>query len=316
MTLRGSPDIGFILYAGYDVMGLQTGMSEKLEAMLEQTDGLGDSADEYSAVGMSKFDLSFDGFYDSVITKALEALSAKSAMIYSLISNAIGARAIGVNAVLSSISRDPSRDAITKANMVFKSDEGRDVGQISAPHAIRTAQGPAQTATDNWGTQADAVVITSSSAENPTLITANAVHGLTTGDTVLIAGHSGSTPDINGSHIVTVVNTTTFTIAVSVNPGGTGGTLTRTSTRDGAIAYLVCDNLNLDSGTALQVDIIDSDDDVTFVDLMTFTALTAIGSERKTVAGNIDRYTQTQHEFTGGSGGNRTCKFATVLIRN
>lgn len=243
MALRGQSDVGFILFAGYDLMGLITGLSETNEAVLEQSDGLGASSDEHAAVGMSKFDLSFDGFYDDVIIKALEALTAKAAMIYSLISNTIGDRAVGVNALDATITRGPSKDALTKANMAFKSDEGHDVGQISAPHAIRTTQGPTETATDDWG-----------------------------------AGNAPSTA--------------------------------------GAIAYLVCDALTLDGGTALQVDIIDSTDDISFLDLMTFTALTAIGGERKTVAGDVERYTQTRHEFTGASGGSRTCKFATVLVRN
>ena len=243
MTLRGQSDVGFILYRGYDIMGLITGLSEDAAAVLEQSDGLGASTDEHTAVGITKFDLSFDGFYDSVILPALEALTGKGAMIYSLISNTIGDRAIGVNALDATITRGPSKDGLTKANMAFKSDEGHDAGQISAPHAVRTTQGPTETATDDWG-----------------------------------AGNAPSTA--------------------------------------GAIAYLVCDDLDLDSGTALQVDIIDSNDDITFFDLMTFTALTVLGGERKTVAGNVERYTQTRHEFTGGSGGNRTCKFATVLIRN
>ncbi len=240
MALRGQPDVGFILFAGYDIMGLITGLGEKVEAVLEQSDGLGDATDEHTAVGMAKFDLSFDGFYDSVIIQALEALTAKAAMIYSLISNTIGDRAVGVNAIAATITRGPSRDALTKANLAFKSDEGHDVGQISAPHATRTTLGPTETATDDWSA----------------------------------------------------------------------------SSASGAIAYLVCDALTLDGGTNLQVDIIDSSDDISYLDLITFTALTVIGSERKTVAGTVERYTQTRHEFTGASGGSRTCNFATVVVRN
>jgi hypothetical protein len=70
------------------------------------------------------------------------------------------------------------------------------------------------------------VAITSSSIASPTNILCAAVHGLTTGDTVLIEGHTGSVPNINGSHVVTVVDTTNYTIAVNVTTGGTGGTST------------------------------------------------------------------------------------------
>ncbi|MCU0250216.1 MAG: hypothetical protein MUE61_08415 [Vicinamibacterales bacterium] len=68
--------------------------------------------------------------------------------------------------------------------------------------------------------------ITSSSVANPTVITTGAAHGLTTGDSVVIAGHTGSTPSINGTYTATVTGTSTFTIPVNVSVGGTGGTFT------------------------------------------------------------------------------------------
>lgn len=69
------------------------------------------------------------------------------------------------------------------------------------------------------------IVITSSSVANPSLITCAAPHGLTSGATILIDSHSGSTPAIDGEQIVTVVDSTTFTIPVDVTVGGTGGTM-------------------------------------------------------------------------------------------
>ena len=68
--------------------------------------------------------------------------------------------------------------------------------------------------------------IVSSSVANPSVITATA-HGLTvSGQIVIISGHVGSTPDINGEHVITYVGADTFTIPVSVTVGGTGGTVT------------------------------------------------------------------------------------------
>lgn len=80
---------------------------------------------------------------------------------------------------------------------------------------------------------ASTVAITTSSIANPTVITTSTAHGLTSGDTVTIAGHSGSTPTINGSRVVTVLTSTTFTIPVNVSADGTGGTVTT-----GYYAYL------------------------------------------------------------------------------
>lgn len=69
------------------------------------------------------------------------------------------------------------------------------------------------------------VAITSSSVASPTVITATA-HGLSTGNKIIIRGHTGSTPDINGTiYTITKTGTDTFTIPVNVTIGGTGGTI-------------------------------------------------------------------------------------------
>lgn len=71
------------------------------------------------------------------------------------------------------------------------------------------------------------ISVTSSSVANPSVITTATAHGYVTGDKVNIAGHTGSTPDINGNHTVTVTDSTHFTIPVNVTVGGTGGTVVR-----------------------------------------------------------------------------------------
>ena len=92
------------------------------------------------------------------------------------------------------------------------------------------------------------VSVTSSSVANPSVITTGAAHGLVSGNKVLIAGHSGSTPDINGEHVATVLTTTTFSIPVNVTVGGTGGTVAAVELDDfgldGPFAYLKCTNTN------------------------------------------------------------------------
>ncbi len=81
------------------------------------------------------------------------------------------------------------------------------------------ADGSGSTLTTNTGGS-----VTSSSVANPSVITMGSAHGLATGDTVTIAGHSGSTPSIDGPHVVTVLSSTTYSIPVNVTVGGTGGT--------------------------------------------------------------------------------------------
>lgn len=74
-----------------------------------------------------------------------------------------------------------------------------------------------------------APVVASSSVANPSVITTRTAHGLSTGHVVTISGHTGSTPDINTQHTITVTSTTTFTIPVNVTVGGTGGKVARLS---------------------------------------------------------------------------------------
>jgi len=70
------------------------------------------------------------------------------------------------------------------------------------------------------------VAVTSSSAAAASLITTGAPHGLSTGDSVTISGHTGSTPAITGPYVITVVSPTTFTIPLTVSVAGTGGAAT------------------------------------------------------------------------------------------
>lgn len=71
------------------------------------------------------------------------------------------------------------------------------------------------------------VPITSSNASNPKTITTTSPHGLTTGDVVVIVGHSVNTT--NGTFTATVTGGSTFTIPVA-GAAGTNGSAQRLST--------------------------------------------------------------------------------------
>jgi hypothetical protein len=87
-----------------------------------------------------------------------------------------------------------------------------------------------------------------------------------------------------------------------------------TSTNGGS-AWISMTAVTLGGATAVAVKIRDSDDNVTFVDLATFTPRTTIGAERIAIAGTIERYVLTQWEFTGSPGGSQTATFTTGLSR-
>jgi len=66
--------------------------------------------------------------------------------------------------------------------------------------------------------------ITGNTAANPTVVTTAPGHGLSTGDIVATEG-SNSTPTINGSHTITVLSGTTFSVPINVTVAGTTGTM-------------------------------------------------------------------------------------------
>ena len=68
------------------------------------------------------------------------------------------------------------------------------------------------------------VAITSSSVASPTVITTDYPHTFANGNTVVIAGHVDSVPPLNGSHVISGVTSTTFTVPFAVTTAGTGGT--------------------------------------------------------------------------------------------
>lgn len=73
-----------------------------------------------------------------------------------------------------------------------------------------------------------AVEIVASTIANPTVLETATPHSLVSGDTVLVAGHTGSTPAVDGSRIVTVIDALHVSVPVNVTVAGAGGTVTRT----------------------------------------------------------------------------------------
>lgn len=81
-----------------------------------------------------------------------------------------------------------------------------------------------------WDPRTTPATVSSSSVANPTTIATAIAHGLVAGDRVYISGHTGSSPKIDGEHLVLSAPTsTTFTIGVNVTTGGTGGSAYKTA---------------------------------------------------------------------------------------
>jgi hypothetical protein len=88
------------------------------------------------------------------------------------------------------------------------------------------------------------------------------------------------------------------------------------SSANGGAGYLSVSALTLGGYTSVTVVIRHSTDDITFADLITFTAVTAAPTaERKTVTGTINKYTLTRHTFNGAGTG-QSITFAAGLGRS
>lgn len=70
-------------------------------------------------------------------------------------------------------------------------------------------------------------------------------------------------------------------------------------TLTGAVAYLFCSALTLDGYTNVIVTVRDSDDNITYGDLASFTARTVPGAQRLVIAGTIEKYLAISWAYTG-----------------
>lgn len=311
----GSPSL-WLLCQGFSMIAAKLqGTRWKITRLTEMTRGAGDTYDEHTPTGMSSaevgqegayFDTSAGNVHDAVAAEpgGLTPQSAPRIVCMGQEGMTIGSRFVGTEGaynheyeILGNVG------ALQRANVGYKVSGALNEGVIlHTTAAAETADATTEPASsvDNTAVPQRAVPITSSSVANPTTITTPVAHGLTTGDSVLIAGHTGSSPTINGERVVTVVTATTFTIPVNVTVGGTGGTFTRGETNGGGVAYLQWTSLTLGGHTGAVVTVRHSTDNISFVDLVAMTAVTAArGAERKTVAGEVRRYLAQSVDFTG-----------------
>lgn len=318
----GSPS-GFIIVDGYNLTAakLQT-LRGKIIALQTPSHGIGDAAEEHTPVGVSRAELAQDGaFWDTSSGNIHAAMNASiptspqdavRIVCFGFAGQTIGEGFTGYVGVFTNEYEVLSeKGTIQKANVAYTVSGAREPGRILQELAAKTL---------DWDTESSSVdhtadplnrtvPITSSSVANPTVITTTVPHGLTTGQTVVITGHTGSTPAISGEYVATVLTTTTFTIVVNVTVGGTGGTLVQANTLSGGTGF---QHVTAFSGFAGFIGTIrDSADDIAYADLVVFTDVTtAPGKERKTVAGTVDRYLAFKGDVTGSGSITVFCGFS------
>jgi len=87
------------------------------------------------------------------------------------------------------------------------------------------------------------------------------------------------------------------------------------SSANGGSGYLQVSSVTLSGRPSVVVKLRDSADDITYADLITFTAVTARTAERVTVAGTVDQYLAASWAW-GGAGGAPAFTFMAGLHRN
>lgn len=309
----GSANFGALLLDGYDLLAQKAkAFTHKVTAVLENATGLGDSFENQLPTGVSQLEITQSGAFFDDSTTGLHGLLSTGAnqqtarlVLAAFAGNTIGKPCLGASGVygmgyevLGQVA------ALTKANVTYKVSGTLDRGVLLNPSAAKVASW--NTKTD--GTQVDytadtgqrVIPITSNTKANPSVISCPVPHGLTSGQVVLISGVTGSSPTINGQQTVTVISTTTFSVAVDTSAGsaGTGGSFVLASTVNGAVGYQMVSAMSGFTGFVGKIR--HSADDTTYVDLITFSNVTAApAAERVTTTGTINRYLAYTGTVTG-----------------
>lgn len=316
MAGKFGPGSAWLFVDGYDLRLMKLkGASFKIEALTEETDGLGDNFVDNTPTGKSRVTVAqTGGLFDTAAGSSHAAFAAAMPsspqatpriLCCGLAGQTVGEMFYGIEGVFSSVYEVlADLGLLTKANVEYKAVGQRDRGQILQPLADKTADWNTKTLGTSVDYTADTLQrvmpITSNSQANPTVVTTPVPHGLTTGDIILIAGVSGSSPTINGERTVTVISATTFSVPVNTSggTGGTGGSFVRANSANGGVGYL---HIKSATGfTNFVAKIRDSADDTTYADLITFDdSVTAPSAQRKTVSGVVDRYLSVDGNVTG-----------------
>jgi hypothetical protein len=299
----------------------------KDEAINELSHGCGDNAQENTPVGVRKIEIMQEGaffhtntgyFHDILAAAALTPQSSQSIASLAFAKNLAGQPFVGISGEFMTVYEVLSAlEKLQRANVTHTAAGLAERGVILSALATVTADATTEAASvDNTNLPQRVIPITSNSQANPTVVTTPVDHGLTTGDTVLIAGVATSSPTINGERTVTVTGARTFTVPVDTSAGaaGTGGSFTRGKTQNGGAAYLHMLALTLGGHDGAAGVIRHSVDDSTYADKAAFTVRTTPGAERITFTGTLNRHVAFVMDFTGS--GSPSSQYFVGLVRN
>lgn len=314
MAIHSSSSFGFFLANGYDLKASKIqAIDFERESITEMTHGLGDTAEEVTPVGISKYTLAQQGaFFNDAANGAHDLLKTGAitnrVISFSLAGNTVGAPFYGcLGSFTIAYTVILSNGALHRANPKYVMSGHCQEGVIVQPWAVKAADWNTKT----LGTPVDyaldlsqtVIPITAATAAVAAVVTTPVPHGLVTGQVVVIAGNTFAGPAINGEQIVTVLSTTTFSVPVDTtgsSGAGTGGTLVLGSTVNGGVAFQQVSAFAGFTGYVGKVQ--QSADDITYADLATFANVTSgpDGQAVTVAAGTtIERYLAFDGNVTG-----------------
>lgn len=306
----GSASFSVLLVDGYDFLAQKLkAFTHKASALEERSDGLGDSLETQTPTGLLKLEIAQAGaFFDDTTNQAHTLLATLANLQVSRLicaafgGNTIGKPFLGASGLYAMVYEVLGQvGALTKANVTYNVSGSLDRGVILQVQTPLTTTGNGASVDYTLDTSQRTYTITSATKANPCVVTTSVPHGLTTGQKVLIAGNSLAGPAINSDLAVTVISTTTFSVAVNTTASsgaGTDGSFVCSSTVTGAAGYQAVSAYAGFTGVIGKIQ--HAPDDSTWADLITFANVTsAPGAQRVTAAGTVDRYTRYVRTVSG-----------------
>lgn len=133
---RYGPASAFLLVGGPDISSDTFQLSEDVEELMEETNGLGQAAREHEGVGVAQVGLEASGgLYDDKTAGIVEALQGQGAtsklVSYGFAGDAIGAAAVMLaGAIVAKWKRIAARDGLTKAHAEYMVTGDRKEGVV------------------------------------------------------------------------------------------------------------------------------------------------------------------------------------------
>lgn len=312
----GLQDFAFLFVGGRDLLAsVVTSAEETTECETEETTGAGPVHGVWRTskpIGIRGGSISHTGLFDDATDGINQALNGQQltsqVVMYALAGGTIGKMLVCLAGALGAkYKRNPLR-GLLKGSCEYTVSGNKDEAKILHGKTAETgATWHTEASSLDSSTVPDVVIpIVSISEAAAAVVVTGAPHGRTSGDKVLIADVVGSSPNVNGDHVITVLSTTSFSIPIdtSAGDGGSGGTYVVTKTQNGGAGCIAVPALTLGGYTNAAVKIRHSADNAAWADLISFTAITAApATERKTVTGTINRYWSTSGAYSGAGTG-------------